>query len=532
MPRSEGLYRRRGIKFDPSQPMPSEDIGHEAPGHERLILLPILAVLCAAAVLVAEHAVDVHHPEVDTVAQGDPGEDVSGARAGQGPAQAHRKVADVVEVPGEAPPAGDEEVAALLRADVLHRLAPDLVLGEIAALRDIAAEVVLLDVRHAEEVHAEDVDAGPHDELRVVVRQGPLQEGDVAAEGEAVEPAQEAEVAVGQHPAEEVVADVRGREVGRLVPVVVEDVVPLGDGHHGRAEADAGPVAGLAALRLAVHHVAAEVHGREVRLVRDDPEGEARAGVPEALQVEGDLEPAVEEARVAGDAEPEVIDHLAVLEDAPVLLELRVIDVAPPEDAEVDVQPGSHCRGGDDAAGEQGAHVGPDVVRTEEAEPAQAVDRDVREEVADQPVHRVLQPIPVLQHDALVDLGRDEDLHGRLEDHPDRDGVHRRPRRTDGEAVGQVVAEAVPELGVREHHVSLVHDHASVKVPDAGRDEEGPAQASPVAAELPDGAALSPLDPRGGLLVDDHLRSESCGPLLRGPSGGWPARRRRCRARG
>mmetsp|Transcript_59101 Transcript_59101/g.155647 ORF Transcript_59101/g.155647 Transcript_59101/m.155647 type:complete len:533 (-) Transcript_59101:20-1618(-) len=532
MPRSEGLYRRRGIKFDPSQPMPSEDIGHEAPGHERLILLPILAVLCAAAVLVAEHAVDVHHPEVDAVAERDPREDVAGAGAGQRPAQAHRHVADVVEVASEGPPAGGEEVAALLGVDVLHGLAPDLVLREVAALRDVRPEVVLLDVAHAEDPHAEDVDAGAGEELEVVVVQRLPQEGHVAAEGEAVEPAQEAEVAVGQHPAEEVVADVRGREVGRLVPVVVEDVVPVRDTNHHRPHADLAPVAGRAAHRAVALHVAAEVHGGDVRLVADDPQGEARPGVPEALEVERHRQEAVEEARVTRDAHPPVVDHLAVAEDAPVLLELRVIDVAPPEDAEVDVQPGGHRGGGDDAAGQQGAHVGPDVVRTEEAEPAQAVDRDVREEVADQPVHRVLQPIPVLQHDALVDLGRDEDLHGRLEDHPDRDGVHRRPRRTDGEAVGQVVAEAVPELGVREHHVSLVHDHASVKVPDAGRDEEGPAQASPVAAELPDGAALSPLDPRGGLLVDDHLRSESCGPLLRGPSGGWPARRRRCRARG
>mmetsp|Transcript_52164 Transcript_52164/g.134553 ORF Transcript_52164/g.134553 Transcript_52164/m.134553 type:complete len:340 (-) Transcript_52164:232-1251(-) len=336
---------------------PSEDIGQDAPRHKGLVLLPVLAVLHAAAVLVAEHAVDIHHPEVDAVAQRDPREDVVGARTGKRPAQAHHHVPDVIEVPREAPPARDEEVAALLRADVLHGLAPDLVLRQVPALGDVGPEVVLLDVRHAEEPHAEDVDTGAEREVHVVVCQRLAQEGHVATEGKAVVPDEEAEVPVGQHPAEEVVADVRGREVGRLVPVVVEDVAPLSEGHHHRAHAHLGPVARLAALGLAVHEVAAEVHRGEVGLVRDDPEREARAGVPEALQVEGHLEPAVEEARVAGHAEPKVVDHLAKLEDAPVLLELWVIHVAPPEDTEVDVEPDRHERRHNDAAGEQCTHV-------------------------------------------------------------------------------------------------------------------------------------------------------------------------------
>mmetsp|Transcript_3584 Transcript_3584/g.7435 ORF Transcript_3584/g.7435 Transcript_3584/m.7435 type:complete len:206 (+) Transcript_3584:595-1212(+) len=197
----------------------------------------------------------------------------------------------------------------------------------------------------------------------MVVGQGLLQPRDVAAEGEAVVPHQEAEIAIGQHPAEQVVADISRREVRRLVPVVVEDVVPVRERDHHGSHAHAVPVSRLHAHRLAaLCEVAAEIHRRDVRLVADNPQSETGTGVPEALEVERHLEPAVEEPGVAADAQEIVVDALANVEDAPIFLELRVVHMAPPQQAEVDVQPKRHKLGNDHPVGEQGAHVGPNEV--------------------------------------------------------------------------------------------------------------------------------------------------------------------------
>lgn len=74
----------------------SEGIGEDAPRHELLVLDPVSLVLHAAAALVPEHAMDVHHPEVGAAAQRDAREDVARPGATDGPTKAHRQVADVV----------------------------------------------------------------------------------------------------------------------------------------------------------------------------------------------------------------------------------------------------------------------------------------------------------------------------------------------------------------------------------------------------------------------------------------------------
>mmetsp|Transcript_116958 Transcript_116958/g.338057 ORF Transcript_116958/g.338057 Transcript_116958/m.338057 type:complete len:208 (-) Transcript_116958:372-995(-) len=206
-------------------------------------------------------------------------------------------------------------------------------------------------------------------------------------------------------------ADVGRGQVRRLVPVVVEDVVPVREGHHARGHADARPVPCLHANRLVVLKLATEIHGGNVGLVADDPQCQTRAGVPEALQVEGHLQEAMEEPRVTCDPKEVVVDALAEVKDAPIFLELGVIDMPPPEQAEVDVQPERHELGDDDARGQQRAHVRPDEVWAEVAIPTQGVWDDVGEEEGGEAVHRILELVAILQRDALYNLGGDEDLH-------------------------------------------------------------------------------------------------------------------------
>mmetsp|Transcript_80063 Transcript_80063/g.244792 ORF Transcript_80063/g.244792 Transcript_80063/m.244792 type:complete len:478 (+) Transcript_80063:238-1671(+) len=439
---------------------------------------------------------DVHQPEIHAVAQRHPREDVPGARAADRPPQAHRQVADVIEVTREAPPARGEQVAALLGVDVLHGLPPHLVLAEVATVGDVRAEIVLLDVRDSEEIHRQDVDGRPDGEVHVVVGQRLLEPGDVAAEGEAIVPHEEAEVPVGEHPAEEVVANVCRRQVRRLVPIVIKDVIPMGERHHAGRHTDARPIARLRALGLAGRgQVATEIHRRNVRLVPDHPQREPWPGVPEALEVEGHRQEAVEEPGVAGDPQPPVVDALAVVEDAPILLELRVVDVAPPQEPEVDVQPRGHGGRDDHPAGEQGAHVRPNEVGAEVAEPTQGVWDDVRQDECRQSVHGVLQLVPVLERDPLHDLRGDEDLQCRLEDDPhgDRDeGLRRRPDR---DALGEREVKVVPELGVpRDRQVAVLQDATPIEVPNGCGDEERPEGGAKVASELADGPSLRALD--------------------------------------
>mmetsp|Transcript_95809 Transcript_95809/g.270863 ORF Transcript_95809/g.270863 Transcript_95809/m.270863 type:complete len:415 (-) Transcript_95809:43-1287(-) len=391
---------------------------------------------------------------------------------------------------GETPPARNQEVAALLCFDVLHRLSPDLVLGEVSALRDVGPEVVLLDVRHTEEVHRPDVHKRADGEAEVVVRQRNVLEREIPAEGKAVVPDEEAPVAIGEHPAKQVVPDVGGCQVRGLVQVVVEDVVPVREGDHQSSGADAVPGARLHAVHLAVVDMAVEVHRGEEGLVRNDPERQARASVPEALQVEGHLQPAVEEARVPRHAEEVVVEELAEAEDAPVLLELGVVDVAPPQEAKVDVQPQGHELGNDDAAREQGPQIRPDEVWAQQPEPADDVAGSMRQEEANEAVHGILQLPAVLEGDTLHDLGRDEDLHCRLEDNPDRDGPDGLPCWADGGALWEREVKVIPELPVRDHQLPLVQHGASVPVVDRRRDEDHPKQGAKVSAKLPDWPAL------------------------------------------
>mmetsp|Transcript_41601 Transcript_41601/g.90708 ORF Transcript_41601/g.90708 Transcript_41601/m.90708 type:complete len:247 (-) Transcript_41601:777-1517(-) len=245
---------------------------------------------------------DIHEPEVDAVAHGGPGEAVRGPAAGNGPADAHHHVPDVVEVPGEAPVARGEQVAALLSSQKLSRLAPDEVLGWILALGYPGAEVVFLNVGDSEQVHSEDVDQATYGKLQVIACHRRSLEGEVAEEGEGVVPGQESHAAVGEHPPVEVVPDVSCGEVGGLVPVVVQDIIPMGQGDHDCCITDAAPVTRCIAGGGSVLQLAAIVHRGHVGLIADDPHSQPRPGVGEALHVERHLQQAMENPRIPGHA--------------------------------------------------------------------------------------------------------------------------------------------------------------------------------------------------------------------------------------
>mmetsp|Transcript_81746 Transcript_81746/g.231693 ORF Transcript_81746/g.231693 Transcript_81746/m.231693 type:complete len:271 (+) Transcript_81746:310-1122(+) len=244
------------------EPDGSPDAGEKEAGHLLLVPRPVLLVLFAAAVLVAHEPVDIHHPEIRAVAHWGPGEDVRGARARYGPAYAHDQVADVVEVPRQCPPAGSEEVVPLLGFDVVHWPAPDLVGRQVPTLGDVGPEPVLLDVGEAEQYHAYDVEEGADRAVHGVVGERDLLVGDVVQEADGIIHRNPAEAPEGQHPAVQVVPDVRGRQVRRLVPVVIKHVVEVRRCDHPRRPTDAPPAAHCVAHRLTPVQPAVEVHGR------------------------------------------------------------------------------------------------------------------------------------------------------------------------------------------------------------------------------------------------------------------------------
>mmetsp|Transcript_76553 Transcript_76553/g.199504 ORF Transcript_76553/g.199504 Transcript_76553/m.199504 type:complete len:205 (-) Transcript_76553:1465-2079(-) len=194
------------------------------------------------------------------------------------PPDAHDHVPDVIEMARDAPRAPAQQVAPLLRTNVVHSAAvharphrnghvddrdldglrPDLVLSVeelvdlgvrvpplaglcvpfVSPVCDKGSEIVLLDIGIPEEAHADNVQNDPDNRVHVVVGYEPVVAREVRAERwpdrraidldvvglstqepqkrEGVVPAEEPKHAVREHEAEEIVADVRRGEVGRL----------------------------------------------------------------------------------------------------------------------------------------------------------------------------------------------------------------------------------------------------------------------------------------------------------------------------
>mmetsp|Transcript_75439 Transcript_75439/g.208171 ORF Transcript_75439/g.208171 Transcript_75439/m.208171 type:complete len:316 (-) Transcript_75439:920-1867(-) len=236
---------------------PSPEARYDGIRDRVLVADPILAVLNGAALLVAPATVAIHDPEVDAIGDGQPWEGRGWVKARHCPADAHDQVTNVVEVARQAPEAGYEQERTLLSLDVLHLLVAEedagaqgrAVLFWVTAVVHEIAEQVLLEVGDAEEDHAEDVERHADGHEDVVLRD---EAGGAAAllcqeahEGDGVVAAQEAPVAVREHEAKEVVADVGGCQVCWLDEVVVKDVVPMREGDEDSDGSDVGEGPGL-----------------------------------------------------------------------------------------------------------------------------------------------------------------------------------------------------------------------------------------------------------------------------------------------
>lgn len=221
------------------------NIGNDSPGYNLAVALPILAVLLAAFLLVSAFTVHEKHAEIDDVeiredhAPGAGGallelggdvtgdgvlvavDEIPGHACGQAVAEGHDPVAEVVDVAGTSPPAGDDEFGSSFGGDGLE-------VGD-ARVVGVRPEAVLLVVGGAEDVvsHAlEGEDAG--DALQP---EGERVDGQVAGL-KAVEGREPGNVAEGKHEAESVVDAVdRGQDSGFHVQAV-EDVEHLESGDH------------------------------------------------------------------------------------------------------------------------------------------------------------------------------------------------------------------------------------------------------------------------------------------------------------
>mmetsp|Transcript_40392 Transcript_40392/g.72294 ORF Transcript_40392/g.72294 Transcript_40392/m.72294 type:complete len:426 (-) Transcript_40392:445-1722(-) len=411
------------------QSHPSPDAREDVVGNCLPVALPVIAVLLRAANFITPAPVAVHQPEVDAVGNRQPNERRLRVIAGNGPPNAHGQVSDVVEVAGEAPVARGKQQRALLGLDELRLLVTEEdasaprrpVLVRRTTVVHVVAEEVLLNVRHPEEDHAKEVHQDANDGESVILVDVAvclaLLLGQEAHEGDRVEAAKEAPVTIGEHEPEQVVADVRSGQVGRLHQVVVEDVIPVGCCNEDCRQANvveitfvvAEGVSGRALEKLlnirrhglvvpkekagfaSIHgrQPATVVHAGQVGDVQDHPSRQAWACIPEALQVEGSLEDAMEESRVAHHAHEEVVEEVLGVENTMVLLELRVVHVTTPEDPVVDVEPQGHDVAGNHSFRQQGPHVGKDVIRLEVSIPAEKEESYMAQKKAEQAIHRV-----------------------------------------------------------------------------------------------------------------------------------------------
>src|SRR5438105_233345 len=235
----------------------SIDSGHDSPSDFTAIRVPVRAVLRLTDGVIAALAVDEQHDHVDEVKiwQG-----VLEPRR-QAPREGHGEVAEIVQMAGDAPPAGRQQQRAGGGPDVRGRPAPH-------RPRGIAAEAMLLDVRGAEHSvtrHVEDDDAGRRRRRQRVHMVYEVIGLDRVREGHPHK------VAPREHPAEFLVLDIPRSEDRLLVEEIVGDVQKLerGDQQHGRR-----------------HRAMPLVLRAGERQIEEDPEDQTGAALAEVLEVE------------------------------------------------------------------------------------------------------------------------------------------------------------------------------------------------------------------------------------------------------
>mmetsp|Transcript_18439 Transcript_18439/g.69773 ORF Transcript_18439/g.69773 Transcript_18439/m.69773 type:complete len:394 (-) Transcript_18439:86-1267(-) len=242
-----------------------------------LVLLPVVAVLDAAHVVVPIGAVHQEDAEVDGVEVRD---DVLGA-AEKAPREAHEPVACVVDLPCHAPPATDEKLPAPLRRQRL----------EVRNLRTagIPSKRVLLAICSAEDRvahHLEQNYCGQRigRQLRVAIYQ--------VSRLQRVGERHPGEVAEGQHEPKAVRGDVHRRQNRPLVVLGVPDVQPLKhiDEDHGRGDVSEP---------LILLERAAQIEHR--------PSDQAWPKLAKLLEIK------IANARVQLAADEEVVDHIVRL---------------------------------------------------------------------------------------------------------------------------------------------------------------------------------------------------------------------------
>ncbi|KAI3481015.1 hypothetical protein L1887_56841 [Cichorium endivia] len=251
----------------------SVDARDDAAADEFAVLVPVLAVLFLAGLVVAELAVYEEDGKVGDVKVRDGG----GKAAGERPGPRHGPVAEVVGVARAAPPARGEELAAGGGGHVLEVLG----VGSVA-------ELVLLGVGLAEDVVAGEVDGDDGGGAGDAEVDGV--EGEVARL-EAVDEGDPYEVADGEHESEAVGGDVHGGEDGRLHEEGVGDVPEVESADEGHGVGDA-----TAQLDVLVAGAAD---------VENGPEDEARTELVERLDVER------ADARVELASDEPVVEHVA-----------------------------------------------------------------------------------------------------------------------------------------------------------------------------------------------------------------------------
>lgn len=128
-------------------------------------------------------------------------------------------------------------------------------------------------------------------------------------------------------------------------------------------------------------------------------------------------QPAVEISRVAGNPKPEITGELLPTEDPPILLKLWIVHMALPKESEVDHHPQRRKECGNHTSCQKGTHILPDECRVQNAQEACSHEHHVRQEECQQPIHRILQSVAVLELDTLMNLTREHCLQERLENH-------------------------------------------------------------------------------------------------------------------
>lgn len=275
------------------------DVRDDPPTDGLLVLLPVLAILAVALLVVSQITVDKQDGEVNHVEVGEDdapaprsalddlpavdhlegalgvcarGEDqVAGHARGQAVGPRLQPVTKVVDVAGNAPPAGGDEPGPGLGLDILQ-------VRDTWIVR-VRAECVLLGVCKAEDREA-------RDEHGEDAREPDRPQGDGIDRKilglQAVEEGHPDEIAKGKHAAEAVGGDVHGGEDSGLHEYAVEHVKSLHDGNEDNAVSDEAIGAVLLGDEGAVEEDITEHAGTQLHEFLDvdlADEGQGHAGV-------------------------------------------------------------------------------------------------------------------------------------------------------------------------------------------------------------------------------------------------------------